>query len=66
MCNKQKIYIEKTIIDSTEGFKIRTKQHTSDCKKEVSRCTFLRHVYDCGIKNDSLEELFLSLISCYD
>ena len=61
MCNEKETYIEKTIRDNTKGFKVRIDQHISDCKPEVSTSKFPRHVYDCGIKNNCLEEPFFSL-----
>ena len=33
----------------------------SDCKTGDSTCKSPHHVYDCGIKNNCLEEPFLSL-----
>ena len=59
MCNEKETHIGKTVGDNTKGFKVRINQHISDCKTGVSRCKFLRHVYDCGIKNSCLQELFL-------
>ena len=47
--------------DNTNGFKVRINQHISDWKTGVSTCKFLRHVYDCGIKSNCLEERFFSL-----
>ena len=61
MCNEKQTYIEKTIGDNTKGFKVRINQHISDCKTGDSTCKFPRHVYDCGIKNNCLEEPFFSL-----
>ena len=31
----------------------------SDCMTGVSACKFPRHVYDCGINNNCLQEPFL-------
>ena len=61
MCNKKETYIGKTIRGNTKGFKVRINQHISDCKTGISTCKFLRHVCDCGIKNNCLEEPFFSL-----
>ena len=61
ICNKKETYIGKTIGDNTKGFEVRINQHISDCKTGVSTCKFPRHVYDCGIKNNCLEEPFFSL-----
>ena len=61
MCNEKETYIGKTIGDNSKGFKVRINQHISDCKTRVSTCKFPRHVYDCGIKNNCLEEQFFSL-----
>ena len=51
----------KTIGDNTKGFKVRINQHISECKTGVSTYEFPRHVYDCGIKNNCLQEPFFSL-----
>ena len=61
MCNEKEIYIRKTIGDNTKEFKVRINQHIFDCKTGVSTCKFPRHVYDCGIKNNCLEEPFFIL-----
>ena len=61
MCNEKEIYIGKTIGDNTKGFKVRINQHISDCKTGVSTCKILRHVRDCGIKNNYLEESLFCL-----
>ena len=61
MCNKKETYIGKTKGHNTNGFKVRINQHISDCKTGDSTCKFPRHVYDCGIKNDCLEEPSFSL-----
>ena len=61
MCNEKETYIGKTKGDNTKGFKVRINQHISDCKTGDSTCKFPRHVYDCGIKNNCLEEPFFSL-----
>ena len=61
MCNKKETYIGKTKEDNTKGFKVRINQYISDCKTGDSTCKFPRHVYDCGIKNNCLEEPFFSL-----
>ena len=55
MCN------EKEIGDNRKGFKVRINQHISDRKTGVLTCKFPRHVYDCGINNNCLEEPFFSL-----
>ena len=61
MCNEKEAYIGK-IGDNTKEFKVRiNQQHISDCKTGVSTCKFLRHVYDCVIKNNYPEEPFISL-----
>ena len=60
-CATKKKHTGKTIGDNTKGFKVRINQHISDCKTGVSTCKFPRHVYDCGIKNNCLEEPFFSL-----
>ena len=61
MCNKKETYIGKTIGDNAKGFKVRINQRISDCRKGDSTCKFPRHVNDCGIKNNCLEEAFFSL-----
>ena len=61
MRNEKETYIEKTIEDTTKGLKVRISQHVSDCKAGISACKFPRHVYDCGIKNNCLQEPFFSL-----
>ena len=62
MCNEKEIYIGKTIeTDNAKGFKIRINQHISDYKTAVSTCKFPCHVYNCGITNNCLEQLFFSL-----
>ena len=61
ICNEKEAYIGKTIGDNARGFKVRINQHISDCKRGVSTYKFPRHVYDCGIKNNYLEEPFFSL-----
>ena len=61
MCNQKETYIGKTIGDNTKGFKVRINQHIADCKTDVSTCKVPCHVYNCGIKNNFLEELFFSL-----
>ena len=60
-CVTKKKHIGKTKRDNTKGFKVRINQHISDCKTGDSTCKFPRHVYDCGIKNNCLEEPFFSL-----
>ena len=54
-----------TYIGETKGDNTRLQfginQHISDCKTGDSTCKFPRHVYDCGIKNNCLEEPFFSL-----
>ena len=61
MCKEKETYIGKTKGDNTKRFKVRINQHTSECKTGDSTCKFPCHVYDCGIKNNCLEELFFSL-----
>ena len=61
ICNEKETYIEKTIGDNTKRFKVRINQQFSDCNTRVSKCKLPRHVYDCDIKNNCLEELFFSL-----
>ena len=61
MCNKKETYIRKIIEDNTKRFKVRINKHISDCKTGVSTSKFRRHVYDCGIKNNCLEDPFFSL-----
>ena len=51
----------KTIGDNTKRFKVRINQHISECKTGVSTYEFPHHVYDCGIKNNCLQEPFFSL-----
>ena len=58
---KKKHILGKTIGDNTKGFKLRKNQHISDCKTGVSTRKFPRHVYECGTKNNCLEEPFFSL-----
>ena len=65
ICNKKETYIAKTIVVNAKGFKSGkmkgTNQHIFYCKTGVLTCKFPRHVYDCGIKNNCLEESFFSL-----
>ena len=61
MCNEKETCIGKTKADNTKGFKVRINQHISDCKIGDSTCKLMRHVYDCGSKNNCLEEPFFSL-----
>ena len=61
MCNKKEAYVGKTVGDNTKEVKVRINQDISDCKTGVLTCTFPRHVCDCGIKNNCLDELFFSL-----
>ena len=61
ICIEKEKYIGKTIGDNTKGFKIRRNQHISDCKTGDATYKFPRHVHDCGIKNNCLEEPFFSL-----
>ena len=61
MSNKKERYIGKTIEDNTKGFEVRTNPQISYSKTGVSTCKFPRHVYDCVIKDDCLEETFFSL-----
>ena len=61
MGNAKETYIGKTIIDNTKWFKVRINQHISDCKTGDSTCKFPRHVYDCVVKNNCLEESFFIL-----
>ena len=58
---KHILYIWKTIGDNTKGFKVRINQHISYFKTGISTCQFLRHVQNCGVKNNCLEEQFSSL-----
>ena len=57
MRNKKETYIGKTVGDNTRRFKIRINQHISGCKTGISTCKFPRHVYDCGIRKNCLQEL---------
>ena len=59
--NQKETYIGKTIGHNTKGLKVGINHHISDCKTGVLTCKFMCHVYDCGIKNNCLEELFFSL-----
>ena len=61
MCNEKEIYIGKRRGENTKGFKIRINRHSSDCKTGDSKCKFLRHEYDYGIKNNCLEKPFVCL-----
>ena len=61
MCSKKETYISETIRDNTRVFNLRINQHLSDYNTEVSTWTFPRHTFDCGIKNNGLEEPFFSL-----
>ena len=65
MCNEKETYIRETIGDNPKWFEVRINQLISDCKTGDSTCKFPHLVYDCGIKNNYLEEPFFSLISCY-
>ena len=56
MCNEKETDIGKILGDNTKGFKVRINQQISNCKSGVSSCKFLCHVYNCGIKNNCLEE----------
>ena len=47
--------------DNAKWFKVRINQHISDCKTGDSTCKFLHHICYCGIKNNCLEEPFISL-----
>ena len=58
---KKEAYVGKTVGDNTKEVKVRINQDISDCKTGVLTCTFPRHVCDCGIKNNCLDELFFSL-----
>ena len=59
-CVTKKTYIRKTKGDNKKEFKVRINRHVTDCKTGDSTCKFPRHVYDCGIENNCLEELFFS------
>ena len=59
--NKKEKYIGKTIAGNTNEFIIRINQHISDCKAGILICKLLRLLYDCGIKNNCLQEPFFSL-----
>ena len=61
MCNEKETYIGKTKRDNTKPFKVKINQHISDCETGDSTCKFPHQVYDCGIKNNCLEEPFVSL-----
>ena len=61
MCNKKETDIGKAKGDNTKEFEVKINQYISDCKIGDSTCKFPRHVYDCGIKNDCLEEPFFNL-----
>ena len=61
MCNEKETYIGKAKGANTKEFKVRINQHISDCKTGDSTCKFPCHVYNCGIKNNCLEESFFSL-----
>ena len=53
MCNEKETYIGKTIKDNTKGYEVRINQHRFDCKTSVSKCTFQRFVFNCGINNNN-------------
>ena len=57
MCNERKKYFGKAIEDNT----FRINQDISDFKTGNSTCKFLRQVYNCGTKNNCLEEPFFGL-----
>ena len=50
---------KETIGDNTKG--LRMNQYISDCKTAAPTCKFPRHVYECGIKNNRLEDPFFIL-----
>ena len=54
-----------TFIGETKGdntrFQFGINPHISDCKTGDSTCKFPRHVFDCNIKNNCIEEPFFSL-----
>ena len=58
MCNEKETYIGESIGDNTKRFKVRINQHISDRKTGNSTSTFPPHLYDCGMKNNCLEEPF--------
>ena len=60
-CVTKKKHIGKTKGDNTKESEVRINQHISDCKIGDSTCKFPCHVYDCGIKNNCLEEPFFNL-----
>ena len=62
-CNEKETFWEnkRRQYNNTKRFKVRINQHISDCKTVDSTCKFLHHIYDCGIKNNCLEELFINL-----
>ena len=62
MCNKKETHIGKAIGNNTKRYEVKINQQISDCKTAVSTCKFRRHVYDCGIKNNCLEEPFFSFM----
>ena len=61
MCNEKELYIEKAIGANMKRFKVRRNQHISDRETGDSTYQSPCHVYDCGIKNNCLEELFFGL-----
>ena len=58
---KKEHILVKTKGDNTQGIKVRINQHISNCNTVDTKCNFLRHVYNCGIKNSCLEEPFFCL-----
>ena len=62
-CNEKETFWEnkRRQYNNTKRFKVGINQRISDCKTVDSTCKFLHHIYDCGIKNNCLEELFINL-----
>jgi len=61
MCNGNTSYIGKTKGDSVRGFKVRMNQHISESRTGSSSCKFPQHVYDCGLKNNCLNEPYFKI-----
>lgn len=50
MC-KLETYIGKSIDNANIGYKTRMNDHILESQTGNSSCKFLRHIYQCGIKN---------------
>ena len=62
MCSKRARCIGQSIGDNIVGCKSGINQHIKlFSNRDVKSCKFPKHIYECGVKNKCLNDLFLKL-----